>query len=269
MTISEVQKIDNFQILKEIKSGKEAQTFLVNLEGEDYLLKVYKDNQNYSYNLYQPYLAEARINKFYRKMVMSKSFRGKQYMSKLRTLREFKAIERNYKTIENLDLLKSGNLTLNSEEIKISLKKFTNLKEFINKKIAKIPKPIKAYENAILMEFIGENRIPAPRLADIRLAENEKKIALESVLNTVIILFKNGVIHSDLSPFNILYHQNQSYIIDFPQVVDTKTNPNWKDFLDKDLENLANYFDIPKTEILAYLSNYIDINNQNLLDKDM
>lgn len=116
-------------------------------------------------------------------------------------------------------------------------------REYKNLKIASknkvnCPKPIAVYENILVMEFIGKLDAPAPRLVDIRVEEPEKIYGL--ILEEMEKLAKAKLIHSDLSPFNILMH-DKPYLIDFSQAV-TSAHPLAKNFLERDCKNINNYF---------------------------
>ncbi len=56
------------------------------------------------------------------------------------------------------------------------------------------------------------------------------------------IMLKNNIVHGDLSHYNILYHKNEPYIIDFPQAVNPAINPYAYYLLLRDVENICRYF---------------------------
>ena len=114
------------------------------------------------------------------------------------------------------------------------------LREFKNLKIAydagvSCPKPICAKGNVLLMEFIGENQ-PAPRLIDIK----AKREHYDLILNDLRKLTKAGLVHGDLSAYNILLW-HQPIIIDFSHgiTVDSELAPK---MLKRDIENINSYF---------------------------
>jgi RIO kinase 1 len=76
---------------------------------------------------------------------------------------------------------------------------------------------------------------------------------LESILEDIQIFLRFGIIHSDLSGFNILWWKDQPWIIDLPQAVDIRQNPNSMMLLKRDLENIINffskYFEVDREEI--------------------
>ena len=200
------------EVISHLKSGKEAEVFLVvdKNKNQDYAFKVYKDNQNFSYKLYNPYLENVRINPKFKKMVKTKTFRGKKYMSNLRSLREFKVMERNQHDQSD--------------------------------KMAMVPLPIAMVENTLLIEFIGKDRRAAPRLQDYVMKDKDYPVFFEKILNLVWKMHENKVIHADLSPFNILVQDQNLYVIDFPQTIEIGVNPEWKAFLKRDLKNVTDFF---------------------------
>ncbi len=77
---------------------------------------------------------------------------------------------------------------------------------------APVPEPLDRDEYIVSMDYLGTLEGPAPRLKDLRLEEPERFLAL--VLEAVDRLTKAGIVHTDLSPFNILVHQDRPWIID-------------------------------------------------------
>ncbi len=101
------------------------------------------------------------------------------------------------------------------------------------------------------MDFIGENGRRAPLLKEITmyLKENPdlaQEIYRQTMKNLELIVCKAGLVHADLSEFNIMYYSGQIYIIDVSQAV-TLDHPLAKEFLDRDIKNINGFF----TEILG------------------
>jgi len=120
-------------------------------------------------------------------------------------------------------------------------------KEFRNLKRAeevgvKVPHPIAMRENILVMEMMGEEDKPAPQLRDVILEPEEAKRAFEKITEYVSILYNRAnLVHADLSEFNILYHEGEPVIIDMGQSV-TREHPMARDFLERDISNLARHF---------------------------
>ncbi len=77
---------------------------------------------------------------------------------------------------------------------------------------ARVPAPARRVENMFSMRYLGNDDGPAPRLQDVRL--DDPGVFLESVLEAVDALARAGVVHTDLSPFNILVFQGEPWFID-------------------------------------------------------
>jgi RIO kinase 1 len=106
-----------------------------------------------------------------------------------------------------------------------------------------VPEPIAHGENALLMEFVGDERDAAPTLNDVELESGEAKQLFERVLFNVELLLELGWVHGDLSAYNILYQQGRIVLIDFPQVVHCRNNLKAFAIFERDVERVAQYFD--------------------------
>lgn len=115
-------------------------------------------------------------------------------------------------------------------------REFRNL--LIAREVIKVPKPIAFKDNIILMEFIG-NIDPAPELKDHPPKDPEK--FFKKVIGNMNKLYKKGLIHGDLSPFNILNHNEEPIFIDFSQgtMIDAT---DADELLKRDIKNICHYF---------------------------
>lgn len=118
-------------------------------------------------------------------------------------------------------------------------------REFKNLNIAfsagvNCPRPIAFHENILVISLIGEDGNLAPRLIDIRLKIKDAKKIYGFTLEEVKKLLKAGLIHTDLSAYNILLW-DKPYIIDFSQAVPLR-HQLAKEFLKRDLKNVNSYF---------------------------
>jgi RIO kinase 1 len=82
---------------------------------------------------------------------------------------------------------------------------------------ARVPAPARRVENMFSMRYLGNESGAAPRLQDVRLESPDA--FMEKVLDSVRALAVAGVVHSDLSPFNILVHDGEPWFIDLSQAV--------------------------------------------------
>jgi len=106
------------------------------------------------------------------------------------------------------------------------------------REVIKVPKPIAFKDNILLMEFIGDSD-PAPELRNSP-PKNPKKF-YKDVIDNMQKLFKKGMIHGDLSPFNILNHNEKPVFIDFSQSTMTNAD-NAKELIVRDVKNICIYF---------------------------
>ncbi len=100
------------------------------------------------------------------------------------------------------------------------------------------PRPITSSENVLIMSFIGENGLVAPRMIDVNL-ENPQEV-YELIIDNMKKLSKAGLTHGDLSVYNILF-KNGPVFIDFSHST-TPKNPLTMELLRRDVENINSYF---------------------------
>jgi RIO kinase 1 len=118
-------------------------------------------------------------------------------------------------------------------------KEYKNL-QLLEKIGVKAPKPIKKINNILVMDFIGKNKQPAPQIKDIQII-NPKKM-YQTIISAIKEMYsKVSLVHSDLSPFNILYFKHKPFIIDLGQGVLTD-HPNAHEFLKRDIQNIVSFF---------------------------
>jgi RIO kinase 1 len=107
---------------------------------------------------------------------------------------------------------------------------------------AAVPRPWATGDNVILMEYIGDEDMPAPTLNTIHLEPDEVEPLFDEVLRNVELLLRHHLLHGDLSAYNILYWEGEITLIDFPQVVDVRTNPDADLILQRDITRICEYF---------------------------
>ncbi|MFH1306325.1 MAG: serine protein kinase RIO [Candidatus Micrarchaeota archaeon] len=117
-------------------------------------------------------------------------------------------------------------------------KEYSNLK-LMEQAGIRAPKSIAFKHNVLAMEFLGENGIPYSTLADTG-SENPNK-DYQLILSDIEKMRKKGLVHSDLSEYNILMTDSGPYLIDCGQAVLT-SHPNAEEFYMRDLANLKKYF---------------------------
>lgn len=107
---------------------------------------------------------------------------------------------------------------------------------------ADVPKPYAMLKNSILMEYIGDDGMPAPTLNSVSLDPQEARPLFERVILNVDLLLQNERIHGDLSAYNILYWDGGVTLIDFPQVVQPEANPSAWTIFQRDVTRICQYF---------------------------
>lgn len=106
------------------------------------------------------------------------------------------------------------------------------------RQVIRVPTPIAVKDNVLLMEFIGRDE-PAPLLKDLP-PKNAKKF-FDKVVSNIKKLYKAGLVHADLSEFNILNFEQEPVFIDWSQATIIK-HPDAKEFLKRDVRNIVKCF---------------------------
>jgi RIO kinase 1 len=120
---------------------------------------------------------------------------------------------------------------------------------------AAVPRPISSSDNAILMSYHGDEGKAAPTLNTVSLERDEAVRLFNTVLRNVHLMLDLGLVHGDLSAYNILYWEPalgaagepeaeppEITIIDFPQVVDLHANPRARIIFRRDITRTCEYF---------------------------
>lgn len=107
---------------------------------------------------------------------------------------------------------------------------------------ASVPQPLAVAENAILMGYCGDEFTAAPTLNTVTLEAGEAEPLFAEVLRNVELMMQHGLIHGDLSAYNLLYWDGQITLIDFPQVIDYRSNPSAHNVLQRDIQRVCDYF---------------------------
>jgi len=116
----------------------------------------------------------------------------------------------------------------------------------------RVPKPHIFHEGVLLMELVAdEHGEAAPRLNDLELTPDEARAYHERLIREVVRMLCAGVVHGDLSEFNILIDSDGPVIIDLPQAVDAAGNNHAPAILERDVVNLRNYFGRYAPELLS------------------
>ncbi|MEF8757599.1 MAG: serine/threonine-protein kinase Rio1 [Halobacteriales archaeon] len=117
-------------------------------------------------------------------------------------------------------------------------------KEFANLRRARqagvrVPEPLAVERNVLVMEYLGTEAGRAKRLSEVHV-ENPGT-AYEVVAEYMRRLYDAGLVHGDLSEYNVVVHEDELYLLDLGQAV-TVHHPNYRNFLERDCHNVAAFF---------------------------
>lgn len=107
-----------------------------------------------------------------------------------------------------------------------------------------VPYPVERTEDGLMMSFIGDpdELVAAPKLAQAGLSAAELRTAWQQVLASVGALTLAGLVHADLSAYNLLWWEGRVVVIDLPQAVEFTTNTDAFELLHRDIANVGEWF---------------------------
>jgi RIO kinase 1 len=196
------------EVLRQLMSGKEATVYVVRCGEEIRCAKVYKDAKQRSFRQSSSYQEGRRVKNSRQARAMEKGTGyGRKMQEEAWQNAEVDALYR---------LAAAG---------------------------VRVPQPYICFEGVLLMELVTDAAgNAAPRLDDIELTPDVALSLHATLLNEVVRMLCAGLIHGDLSEYNILVGADGPVIIDLPQAVDAAGNNNAAAMLQRDVENLSNYF---------------------------
>lgn len=205
------------EIVQQIKSGKEADVFLVR-KGEQLLAaKVYKarEQRNFKNNSGYKEGRVARNSRDQRAMDKGSKFGREQSES------AWKSAE-----VDALYKLQAAGV--------------------------RVPAPNIFYEGVLVMELVVDHEgQPAPRLSDCELTHDDALLVHHELLRMVVLMLTCDLIHGDLSGFNVLLAHDGPTIIDLPQVVSAAHNSQAEIFLKRDVKNVTRFLALFAPELLT------------------
>lgn len=146
---------------------------------------------------------------------------------------------------------------------------FKNLK-LLRKANINCPDAISLKKHVLVMTFLGADARPSPQLREVKLDENQLRSSYEQVINIMERMYREcELIHGDLSEYNLLWHNEQVYVIDVSQSMFI-THPNANGFLYRDCKNILDFYrKCGLTDILDEKSLFMLVCGKDLSDKDV
>ena len=196
------------EVMHPLKSGKEAAVYVVLSEGEVRCAKVYKAANKRGFHKQALYQEGRKVRNSRQARAMEKKSRyGRQQQEEVWQNAEVDALYR---------LAAAG---------------------------VRVPQPYNFVEGVLLMELVTDDHgAAAPRLTDLELTNEQAQEYHDILIKEVVRMLCAGLVHGDLSEFNILIDSHGPVIIDLPQAVDASANNNAARMLERDVNNLAAYF---------------------------
>jgi RIO kinase 1 len=221
------------EVVRQLTSGKEAHVYVVRCGDELRCAKVYKDATRRSFRQAVDYTENRRVKNTRQARAMARGSRyGRQAQEAAWRNAEVDALNR---------LSEAG---------------------------VRVPRPHGFFEGVLLMELVaGADGDVAPRLDDVAFEPEEAHRHHASLLGEVVRMLCAGVVHGDLSEFNILLSADGPVVIDLPQAVDAAGNNHASRMLLRDVANLRGFFGRFAPELLdtAYGPEIWDLYRRGLL----
>ncbi len=207
--------IDSVQ--RQLMSGKEAMVFVVRCGSETRCAKVYKEATHRSFRQAVDYTENRKVKNTRQARAMAKGTRfGRESQEAAWQSAEVDALHR---------LAAAG---------------------------VRVPKPLNFHDGVLLMELVTDAEgSAAPRLNDVQFTPEQARAHHATLIKEVVRMLCAGVVHGDLSEFNILLAADGPVIIDLPQAIDAAGNNHAQRMLLRDVENLRNFFGQFAPELLT------------------
>lgn len=195
------------EVVRPLMSGKEAQIYLVVADGEERVAKIYKESNNRSFKHRAEYTEGRRVRNSRDQRAMNKGTR--------------------YGRAKDEDAWRCA-------EVDVIYR--------LQDAGVRVPTPFNFIDGVLIMELVKDaDGEPAPRLAEANLSGKEARAVFDHLLREVVRMLCAGIVHGDLSDFNVLVGADGPVVIDFPQAVDAARNQNARQILIRDVNNLTTF----------------------------
>ncbi|MBK5105734.1 MAG: serine protein kinase RIO [Burkholderiales bacterium] len=205
------------EVVRQLMSGKEAEVYVVRCGDDTRCAKVYKEAEKRSFRQNVQYTEGRKVKNSRRARAMEKGSRyGRKEQEQAWQSAEVDALHR---------LAAAG---------------------------VRVPRPYNFLEGVLLMELVtDETGNAAPRLNDLALSAAQAREYHHTLIMQVVRMLCAGIIHGDLSEYNVLVGGDGPVIIDLPQAVNAAGNNSAGAMLQRDVDNLTAYFGRYAPELLA------------------
>ena len=205
------------EVIRQLMSGKEAMVYVVRCGEEIRCAKVYKEANKRNFRQSADYTEGRKVKNSRRARAMEKGTRyGRKAQEEAWQNAEVDALYR---------LAAAG---------------------------VRVPKPYNFHEGVLLMELVTDSEgNAAPRLNDVALTAELSREYHRILIAQVVRMLCAGIVHGDLSEYNVLVDSAGPVIIDLPQAIDAAANNQARKMLLRDVENLAAYFGRFAPELLT------------------
>lgn len=204
------------EVLRQLMSGKEATVYVVRCGSEIRCAKVYKEAAKRSFKQAVTYQEGRKVRNSRRARAMEK---GSKFGRKQQ--------EETWQNAEVDALYRLANAGV------------------------RVPQPYGCFDGVLLMELVTDDQgNVAPRLNDISMSAEQAREDHHLVMHYVMRMLCAGLVHGDLSEFNVLVDEYGPVIIDLPQAVDAAANNNAQKMLERDVSNMTHYYAAYAPELL-------------------
>jgi len=203
-------------VIRPLMSGKEADVFIVRCGSEIRCAKIYKEADKRGFKQATQYQEGRKVRNSRRARAMEKSSRyGRREQEQAWQNTEVDALYR----LARADV--------------------------------RVPKPYGCFDGVLLMELICDDEgFEAPRLNDVGMSSTQAVEDHLLMMRYIVRMLCEGLVHGDLSEFNVLVDDYGPVIIDLPQVIDAAANNHAERFFTRDVNKITGYYGLFCPEIL-------------------